>query len=330
MKKVFKPASLLFNLLCLLVFFLIGMYYAGWIEAGKNQGLAGGAIVLGWGVLFGVVAFILSFFLTSRINQKRIIIANLVLFILLLFGYGITHYRFNQRDRLQKEKNKPYNKKIPTEAKNTTKLTSMLSAVPLSDQKMTGTSQIEKTMVMGYFLPNFFEDQTLYFYSNPNLEKSLLQHLPIDSITFKRNKYNQFEIATAPPWLIPEILKLDYDLLYFKIVSVTNEFVEVIVNIQNNLTYFVNKRAGDVVYWPEFLLGVNSVEFLTGVDEVIKERPFKDSSNVLVDYQFIKPIRIKEDWAEVILLGENFQKVGKGWIQWRKDKKLLIKYNLLS
>ncbi|MGA8855104.1 MAG: hypothetical protein WB492_13095 [Christiangramia sp.] len=330
MKKVFKPASLLFNVLCLLVFFILGMYYAGWIEAGKHQGLAGGAIVLGWGALFAVIAFISSFFLTSRVIHRRIVAANWVLFVLLLVGYGITHYRFIQRDKLQKERNKPYNKKIPTEPTKTVEPTAMLSFVPVTNLKIKLASQREKTMGMGYFLPNFYEDQTLYFYSNPNFEKSLPQHLPLDSITFKRNKYNQFEIATAPPWLRPEILKLDYDMLYFKIESVTNEFVEVIVNTQNNLTYFVNKRSGDVVYWQDFLLGVNSVEFFPDSKERIRERPFSESGIINTEYQFLRPIRIKEDWAEVILMNGNFQKVGTGWIQWRRDNKLLIMYNLLS
>lgn len=117
MKKLFKPASLLFNLLSLLVFFIIGMYFAGWIEAGKDQGLAGGAIVLGWGLLFGVIAFIASFFATYHIAHKKLIVGNWVLFIALLFGYGITHYRFKKRDKLQQERNKPYHKETPAKPK---------------------------------------------------------------------------------------------------------------------------------------------------------------------------------------------------------------------
>lgn len=106
MKKNFKPACLLFNILCLLVFFIIGLYFAGWIEAGKNQGLAGGAIVLGWGVLFAGIAFAASFFLTYRLMHKTIVAANWILLALLLIGYGITHYRFVQRDKILEQKNR--------------------------------------------------------------------------------------------------------------------------------------------------------------------------------------------------------------------------------
>ena len=114
MKKIVKPVSLLFSFLSLLVFFIIGMYLAGLIEAGKNQGLAGGAIVLGWGVLFAGVALVLSFFITYRVEHKTILRANWMLFVLLLIGYGITHYRFAQRDKQQKERNEPYQEKSTT------------------------------------------------------------------------------------------------------------------------------------------------------------------------------------------------------------------------
>ena len=331
MKKIFKPASLLFNFLCLGVFFIIGLYYAGWIEAGKNQGLAGGAIVLGWGILFAVIAFVFSFFLTTRVPHKKVITANWVLFLLLLIGYGITHYRFLQRDKLQEERNKPYNKNSPTAPTKTEEPTALrVLNDPIPLKKLREIHQIEKTMGMGYFLPNFFEQQTLYFYSNPNLEKSLTEHLPLDSITFKRNEYGQFEIATAPPWLMPEIMKLDYEMLYFRIESVTSEFVEVIVNTQNRLTYYLSRKTGKVLYWQDFLLGINSIEFLPETNENIRERPSTNSGIIAMEYNFMRPIRIKEDWAEVILMDANFQKLGIGWIQWKRDSKLLIKYNLLS
>jgi len=41
---------------------------------------------------------------------------------------------------------------------------------------------------------------------------------------------------------VPEFLKLDYDILYFKVVSVAKEFVEVEVNKQNKQTAFAEKN----------------------------------------------------------------------------------------
>ena len=193
-------------------------------------------------------------------------------------------------------------------------------------KKIQGTVEIG----MGYFIPDFYEQPVLYFYRDPNLEKSLPEHGPYDSITFKRNEYNQFEIATAPPWLVPEILKLDYDMLYFRLVSVTDEFAEIIVNAQNNQTSYVSKRSGKIAYWPGFLLGVNSVEFFANSKEKVQARPFKGSAIMNVVHEFMRPVRIKGEWMEVLLLDDGFQKVGKGWVQWIRDNKLLVMYNLLS
>jgi len=46
MKTIRKPARIAFYLLILLPFFALGSYFAQYIEAGKGQKLAGGAIVV--------------------------------------------------------------------------------------------------------------------------------------------------------------------------------------------------------------------------------------------------------------------------------------------
>lgn len=326
MKKLFKPASLLFNVLCLLVFFLAGVFFAGWIEAGKNQGLAAAAIVLGWGVLFGVLALIVSLFLTYHLYHRKIVMGNWVLLGCLLLGYGITHYRYVQRKKLKEEKNIPY----PENPAAPTQTPEPIGMLTTFKSEVSHAQDLKSNPGMGFFTPNFFDNPTLYFYHRPNLEKSILEHAAQDSITFRKNKYNQFEIATAPPWLVPEILKMDYDILYFKINSISEEFVEVIVNVQTGQTSYVSKQAGKVFYWPEFLLRVNSVEFLPDADEKIKDRPFPNSGDVQLPYEFMRPVKINGDWAEVLLLNGNFQKEGMGWIQWKRDGKLLIRFNLFS
>ncbi len=119
-------------------------------------------------------------------------------------------------------------------------------------------------------------------------------------------------------------------MLYFKIESISEEFVEVVVNATNNQTSFVSKRTGNVVFWPDFLLSVHSIEFSQESQEKVRVRPFAVSGTVNTPYQFMKPIKIKGEWAEVLLLNNGFQKVGKGWVQWKRENKLLILYNLLS
>jgi uncharacterized membrane protein YedE/YeeE len=60
MKKFIKPASLLFFFLSFIIFFFIGVTFAGLTNAAEGQGLAGGAIVLGYGVIFGFVSFLFA------------------------------------------------------------------------------------------------------------------------------------------------------------------------------------------------------------------------------------------------------------------------------
>jgi hypothetical protein len=330
MKKLFKPACIGFYLLMLVTFFVLGLYYAGMIDAGKNQGLAGGAIVFGWGVLFGGIAFIASFFIAYYAPVQTLVKVNWMLLVFFIAICGYKYYQFQQRDALQEEKNKQLD---PAPAKPTKPAEPTGMFIKGFETKYTVDSiaqQEEIEMGMGFFSPNFYENPVLYFYGDPNLEKSLPEHTPYDSITFTRNKHNQFEIATAPPWLVPEILKLDYDMLYFKIESVTQEFAELIVNARNNQTSYVSRRSGNIVYWPDFLLGVNSVEFYPDSKEKVQVRPFKVSATTNVAHQYMRPIRIKGEWMEVLLLNSGFQKVGKGWIQWKRDNKLLVMYNLLS
>ena len=105
MKRFFKLANLAFYFLMLIVFFFIGIYVAGFVGAGKNQMLAGGAIVVGWGVMFAFVAFISSFFIAYFVEHKYIVRLNWVLLVLLIMLYGITHLRYLERQK-EKEREK--------------------------------------------------------------------------------------------------------------------------------------------------------------------------------------------------------------------------------
>lgn len=338
MKKILKPASLLFNLLMVIVFLFVGIYIAGLVGAGEGQMLAGGAIVLMWGLMFAGVAFIASFFITAKTPHKTVVRLNWLLLVVLLVLYGITHYRYVQRQK-EKEKEKeddPIEKSepaTPTEvAPNAIGEPMALLSPSLRNRKTFGSpmNNNEPTMGMGYFIPNFYENQTLYFYGNLNLEKSIMEHSPLDSITFRRNKYNQFEITTAPPWLVPEVMKLDYDLLYFRIKSISQDVAEVVVNDTNGRTSFVDRKDGEIRYWPDFLLGVNSVEFLPDSNEKVRARPFESAETVTSLFEFMRPLRIQNDWMQVLLVDGDFETKGIGWIRWSRDGELLILHNLLS
>ncbi len=111
MKKGFKPASIAFYFLMLIVFFIIGIYIAGFVGAGKNQMLAGGAIVVGWGVLFAAIAFFASFFIVYYTQHRNIVRLNWILLVLLVILYGITQYRYIERQK--EKKNEEVRKEQP-------------------------------------------------------------------------------------------------------------------------------------------------------------------------------------------------------------------------
>ena len=331
MKKLLKLANIGFYILMLLVCFVLGLYFAEAIDAGKNQGLAGGAIVLGYGVLFGGIGFIASFFIAYYATTKVIININFLLLLVLLVMWSYKYYQFKQGDKLQKEESEKFNPPPTTPTEQTEPLGMAYYKNDVS-HLLTVKKDFEKNgeMGMGFFEPNYYESPVLYFYGNLNLEKSLMDHSTHDSITFRRNEHNQFEIATAPPYLVPEIMKLDYDRLYFKIISVTEDFIEVIVNSTNGQTSNVDRRAGQVIYWPEFLLSMHSVEFFPNSEEKVRVRSFENSGEVNTPHEFMRAVQIKDEWMQVLLLDGNFKTVGKGWIQWKRNGKLLVMYNLLS
>ena len=81
------------------------MFFAKWIGAAENQGLAAGAIVLGYGLIFSAVAFVLSLIIGIRVTSKTLIRLNLVLLITLLSS--VMYVRKMQRDKEAQREEKP-------------------------------------------------------------------------------------------------------------------------------------------------------------------------------------------------------------------------------
>ncbi len=167
MKKLLKPYCIVFYFLMFLVFFLAGLSFASVIDAGKNQGLAGGAIVLGWGVLFGGIAFIVAVFTGFRIRPKILVKLNWVLLIVLLIAYGIAHFRYDSikdgEKPLQEIPAKPTSPVDNTTAMITDEIPGNISDNP--------KQQIRTSMGLGFFIPDFYKRQVLHFYGDLNPDK---------------------------------------------------------------------------------------------------------------------------------------------------------------
>ena len=106
--------------------------------------------------------------------------------------------------------------------------------------------------------------------------------------------------------------------------------MEVSVKDKMHKISFVDRFAGEIQYWPEFLLRVNSVELLPGSDQKIRIKPLDYAGEVIIEYDFLKPVLIQDEWMSVELYDQDYNRLGKGWIRWKDDNKLLISYSLLS
>lgn len=70
MKKALKGSSFLFYFLTIIVFFILGAMFSGYMGVGKNQGLAGATILIGYALLYAFGALILAIILAGRLKTK--------------------------------------------------------------------------------------------------------------------------------------------------------------------------------------------------------------------------------------------------------------------
>jgi len=323
--KMLKPYSFLLYFLAIICSFFIGISYAGIVEAGKNQGLAGGAIVVGYALIAAFIGFLISLFVAFKTNRKIIFRLNIILALCIASFYTYYHIKYLERKKakeLEKENFEQPNKTISPKTDG--------EMAMLFESKKTVSEVTNEVLGLGMYTPNFYENKALYFYDNLTPGKSVQEHIPADSITFMQRENGGFDIATAPPWLVPDHLKLDYDILYFKVKSVSHDFLEVVVNTISNQTAFVDRYTGKLQYWPEFLLVVHSVEFPEPSKHKIYVKPLDYAGTVETPYSFMRPIKIESEWMYVELQNDEFTAIGKGWIKWLKNGKLLIRYSLLS
>ncbi len=317
MSKFIKPSSILLYLLSFVVFVILGATFAGLTGAADGQGLAGGAIVLGYGIMFGFFAIVVSIFMVYRSNQKTIHVGNVILFVLLLLLITILFIRQKMRKNKADEE---------VQSRVTTEL---FHPAVYNDLKIAFSQTPENPLGLGFFSPNFYEYPVLYFYGNPNLSKTAQDNFRMDSIVFSQSDPGNYSISYAPPWLQPNHMKMDYGILYFRVQSLGKEFIEITVNTSTQKTTFVNRFEGNIILWPEFLLRVYSIEILPENPQTIKVKPLDYAGEVNNDYDILQPISIKDEWIQVELQNKNLKPITIGWLRWKKDEKLLITYSLL-
>ena len=166
-------------------------------------------------------------------------------------------------------------------------------------------------------------------YAAPDLFDPLHWPLVVDSLLFAPGPYHM-EIAYAPPWFVPAHMKLDYDLLLLRVITLSGNWAEVVVNETDGRTAWVQRSQGIVRLWPEFILGATAVEILDPATNPIRTKPL-DHASPLADGAdaLLAPLAVQGDWLLVRTheLADRIQPTG--WIRWRKDGVLVVEYSLL-
>lgn len=189
---------------------------------------------------------------------------------------------------------------------------------------------------VGVVSPPLDPERPLYFYSAPEPSGDPGAATPFDSVTFAEGDHF-VGIATAPPWFAPEGLKLDYDLLWMTAETLTRHWVEVVVNTMEPLprmtprTAWVSRADAQFRTWSEFLLEVYSVETIDPESNPLRDSPDGAAPGTgSTDNLPLRPLAIQGDWMRVE--GADAQEVGlpTGWIRWRADGRLLVRFSLLS
>jgi MFS family permease len=75
------------------------------IDAGKNQGLAAAAIVLGYGAIAAAIGLIVALFVAHQVHRKTIFRLNIILALCIaaLVGYFYFEYLERQEAKLQNQ-----------------------------------------------------------------------------------------------------------------------------------------------------------------------------------------------------------------------------------
>lgn len=317
MNKFLKPSSFVLYLLFILLFFILGAAVAGLSGVAKNQGLAGGAIVLGYGIMAAFGGLVLAFIVISKARVDIIKKTNWIILAIVLVIFAMLSYRSSTK--VKPEQSPPINNQPK---KETIPAMDLMSNVNFGPQSA--------NLGLGLFTPNFHENEVLYFYSVQSFDKPIEENPKLDSITFSKTENGHFKIMTAPPWLMPEHLKLDYDILYFKIMRIGKDYLQIEGNRATSHSYFVSKWSGNIILWPEFILNTFMLEFPEGEAQPIRIKPLENVATIPHTSNYMRAISIQDRWVEVEVLDEQWKPIDKGWIKWRDENKLLINYSMLS
>jgi hypothetical protein len=169
----------------------------------------------------------------------------------------------------------------------------------------------------------------VHFYPQPRFGQRPGDSPSADKVSFGPGTPS-VAIAEAPPWLVPEHLKMDYEIFHLRVLTLTPEWLEIIGNTRTGETWWIDRSAARFVAWPEFLLSVHSIEAVDAAENPVRVRPFEEASVVSSARAALPPLAVHGDWMNVATGALADRMPPEGWIRWRREDRLLVVYNPLS
>jgi hypothetical protein len=321
MKKFVVGFFLIVSLL--FIGFVAGGTIAKYFFVSPGDGLAGAGTAAMLGFLGAGIGLILSIILLRKLEEKARSILAAVLFVAALLLWVIFYQQYKQRQEERERENaelfgdrKPSTEVAPAIAET---FPAESSELRLADGTEMGIGMVTVSPEIG---------KTLRFYSKQQHYELPENVQAIDSLTFKDSRHF-VDIATAPPWFVPQYMKLDYGFLQMIAITVQKDWVEVIVNKTNGQTSWVYRPDVSYATWSDFLLNVQSVELLNPTDFPPRIKPMDHASpdeSVNANGIFY-PVSVKDDWLQVHPDKEVDHDI---WVRWKRDGILLVKYSMLS
>ncbi|HLA64857.1 MAG TPA: hypothetical protein VK610_10550 [Rhodothermales bacterium] len=166
----------------------------------------------------------------------------------------------------------------------------------------------------------------LRFYAEPGEGVRPEDVVPADIVTFRRG-VPSVEIATAPPWLVPEHLKMDYELFHLRVLTLTPDWVEVVGNATTGQSIWVARMDVTFIAWPEFLLGVAAVEVYDSEANPVRYVPHPEGGVLSSRPGALPPLAVRGDWLRVATRDLADRIPPSGWVRWRDGDFLLLTYS---
>ncbi len=195
----------------------------------------------------------------------------------------------------------------------------------------------QKEIGLGIISINLDEKTPLSFYSLPNdkIAKRTIEFFDDKTI----NSWNIKNFNKHKSWLKPELLWLDNSSLFFRYVTIKDNWIKVIVNYETGETFWIKKSKMTIIKnWEKYLIDMFGVSRLPNEPQKIKSLPINNSKDIKYEGQDCFQVKsVKGDWIEIFTANycdednsKSKTKIKSGWIKWREKNKLLIEYYTTS